>query len=174
MKTYILLGMLLLLGVSFAAETYNWMEYLINKYPCNYAYNKYGYIDGNYDMGLMEIAENYDDCDDPAYWDCEGMDIALEDMAAAVDGESEPDAMCTNSGCWSEGDYTNPVAFKASMLEYNAAMARFKAMFLAGYRSYLADGGSSSGPMLLMQQASADYQKCLNDLSDQPCWVCDE
>lgn len=173
MKKLILLGILLLAGLSFAYTLAppNWMEYSVNRYVCNYAYNEYGYINGTYVVGLMGIAETYDNCSDPEYWGCDAMNTSTGDMEYAMNGESGWD-ICEYAGCYGS-ERMSVTGFRSSMLGYNVAAASFKSYFLAGLRAYLADDGDREAVLEDLQDARSDSLLCLRDLQEEDlCHVC--
>jgi hypothetical protein len=160
----LMLGILLIAGLSFAQ---NWMEYSVNRYGCNYIYNSKGWNE----IGLNSIAVDYDEtveCEGD--WNLRAMDGYREDMSWALwdDGEDE---MCYHSGCWYSGEGTSVTEFRSSMIEYNVAAAGFKAEFLSGLRTCLADGGSRADILEDLQDARADYLDCLAD-STASCYQC--
>ena len=165
----LMLGILLIVGLSFAGPTIpdNWMTNSVNRYDCNYGYND----DGWEDIGLYDIAEDYDDVCDGGCWDFDAMDPYLVTMDSAVRGEYD---MCYYSGCWCDEEDISATSFRSSMLEYNVASAGYKAEFLAGARAYLAHGGSRADILGDLQDARADYMGCLVYVAEEkgPCYGC--
>ncbi len=163
MKTYILLGVLLLAGLSFAI-TQNWMMYSVNGYGCGYHYYSIENYGGH--ATLRGIAGHYG-CGE--YWDCNSMDTDAKDIGNAVWGDGSP-GMCTYSGCW---DPPYPVAFKSNVLTYNLAASDLKAKFLAGLRAYLAENPDERSDLqAALQDAMAGYRECLSDSYGRSCYMC--
>lgn len=170
MKTYILLGILLLAGVSFAL-TPNWMMYSADKYGCNYYYYGKGWDGGT---GLSDIANKYYEQCDGGCWDTDVLSSNLEDMSWAVWDEGPYGAcMCENSGCW-ESEGTSVSGFRTHMLEFNAAAAGYKAEFMAGLRAFIAEGGSRADILADMGTAKNDHLACLAYMREHgPCDMCE-
>ena len=160
MNKFISLGILLLVGLSFAGtDGCNWMGYAESKYACNFFYNAGGYPPADGGMGLMQIVGNYDSgC---IYWTgCRDMGFDLKDMQGIIWNEG---------GMWDNGCYTGIGAsgFRQNILAYSIASADFKAKFLAGLRSYLAaHPGNRTSLTNDLTDARGNYMYCLSDV---PC-----
>ena len=164
----LMLGILIITGLSFAEAPPNWMEYAVNRYGCNYYYNWNGWDSLT---GLWRLVGNYDgSCE---YWGCTDMGIDLDAMNRAV-WDKEEDKMCYHSGCWYEGEGTSTTDFRSSMLEYNVAAVDFKSHFLFGLRAYLAENPEDRSDILAdLQDSKADYRDCLAD-STSSCYICEK
>jgi hypothetical protein len=147
----LMLGILLLAGLSFALPTPSWMTYTESRYSCNYYYNEQGYID----TGLLGIVYTYD----PGihYWAQSDMENDLQNMEGHVWGRG---------GMWDTGcDSPNAALFRTNMLAYNADSALYKSRFLAGLRAYITAVPINRTPVMAdMQVAMEDYKFCLSDI----------
>ncbi len=170
MKTYILLGILLLAGLSFAKMAPNWMMYAVNGYGCNYDYNSQG---GWHAPGLYSIVANYDNLSSCHYWSCNTMANDLDAMYWAVWDDGSYTQMCSYSGCYGSS-YMSTTDFRSSILGYNVAAADYKSHFLAGLRAYLAENpGDKSDILSDLQGTMADYRACLAAAAGYgSCWMC--
>ncbi len=156
MKTYILLGILLMVGLSFARTEENWMGYSEARYSCSLFYDAYGYHSST--TGLMRIVYDYDNSSSCAYWNCG----AMEEDLGSIGGVLWNEGGMWDNGCYEELD---PSGFRSNMIEYSIYATDFKSKFLAGLRAYLAENpGDRSNLLSDLQDTTANYRYCLTDI----------
>lgn len=148
MKKLILLGILLLAGLSFARTPMNWMQSVEGRYYCDWIYNGqnlYDYSTGPLGATPQQLSQmsNY------LYGNgIPGMAGELYDMYYAA--ECPP----------SEG--TDPVEFRQSLLAYNMNAAGFKSVFLQVLRNcIIAHPAERTHIMEEMASFRAGYTGCL-------------
>lgn len=172
MKNYVLLGILLLAGVSFAADGCSWAAYAAKGYGCS-MYQLYGYAPDAMDYTYWDIAADYFDNDN--CFDYESMGSAWEDMAGGLWGDGPGQGMCYNAGCYDGCELESLTWFRSGITQYNAGAFAFKRLFLAGMRECLTNPEyegdySSSEVMQMLQYGKANYRECVALAG--PCWGC--
>jgi hypothetical protein len=168
-KFALMLGILLLAGLSFAQE---WMGYVATRYVCSSYYNL-----GGYDRpiipyaGLNFIANNYFNSDYRCF-DYRAMDGYADAMNGEIWGKN---SMCENSGCIGEESVSG---LRSNMLSYNMDAAQFRALFLSGVR-YCMSAYPREYPretvLGWLNEAKMGYHLCLLENAGErgTCFDCD-
>ena len=150
-KLMIVLGLLLIAGLSFAwlpptSWQYEWQKYVSWRYDC-----QYGYVAaGQYSLAeyMYAYAQPY-----VAY-------SQLYDMASYLDGMNYH-LFDSGTAGMAYDYYATP--FRADMAGYNSDNAAFKTIFNAVLRTYLQHGGSSSHVMGMLNGFNTNYRECIAD-----------
>jgi hypothetical protein len=152
-KFMLMLGLLLIIGLSFARPT--WTQAVEGRYYCSFEYSNDLYLiaDDMVDAERLSSEEcNLHDMYSDLYFYTEPLSMfySLEDMYDAAD--CGPDIM------------EDPIPhFRAAMRSYNSMSADFRAMFNQCVRSYLQEGGDRGDLVSALSSAREDYLGCVRN-----------
>lgn len=161
-KYLILLGLVLLASLSFAADgPSNWMQSVEGRYSCMYDYNYWQLELIGPGCEIIGEDEYFDIID--TYFECEGCMIDNLGM------------MMSSAGC--SRAPTNPALFRSQMGAFNANNLAFRQIFLSKIRGCIAGtlrcdcGGEGTNREFIlaeMREFNADYRSCLIGEEEPP------